>query len=119
MTITSNNNQLLKMYEPNAACFEERLECLKYLYENGFRTSVMCEPYLSDPGTFIDKCLSYITDTFIIGEMNYNGELDPYFKYIYSNDYMIALYNIYKDQPKVFFKKGMYDMILKIYSSKK
>ena len=128
MTITSDDNNLLRVFEPNAAPFEERLECLKYLYENGCRTSVMCEPYLSNPVTIVDKCLPYIKDAFIIGEMNYNDEivdklgniefseqLKKYITELYSINFQIQQYNYYCGNPKIFFKKGFYDTILKLY----
>jgi len=42
-TIGSFNNELLKLLEPKAPLFEERLECLKLMYQQGYKTSVSIE----------------------------------------------------------------------------
>lgn len=93
----------------------------------------MCEPYLSNRVSIIEKCLPYIKDAFIIGELNYNNEivnklktiysfpegypeeLKKYIDDIYSVRFQTELYNYYRDNPKIFFKKGFFDMILKLY----
>ncbi len=45
-TIGSYNNNVLKFWEPNAPSLNERMKALKYAYDNGFETSVSCEPMM-------------------------------------------------------------------------
>ena len=70
-TIGSANNSVLKLWEPNAPAFEERLECLKYAFVQGYKTSVSSEPMLDDNiSAVIDTTLPYITDAIWLGKMN-------------------------------------------------
>lgn len=71
-TITSNNNDLLKFWEPNAPLFQERLESLKYAFKSGFKTSISVEPFLDkDPIPLIDSIIPYVTESIWVGKMNY------------------------------------------------
>jgi len=67
-TIGSTRDEVLKFWEPNAPCFEERRSCLQYAYKAGFDTSVSCEPFL-DPFTphVYDATCELITDSFWVG----------------------------------------------------
>jgi hypothetical protein len=49
--IRSGNSEVLKFWEPNALSFEERLESLKMVNSEGFRTIVFCS-YPLDGNTF-------------------------------------------------------------------
>lgn len=70
-SIGSADNNILKLWEPGAPSFEERLECLKYSYEHGFATSVSCEPMLDNNiGAVIDAALPFITDSLWLGKIN-------------------------------------------------
>lgn len=70
-TIGSTNNDILKFYEPGAPSFEERLECLQYAYNNGFKTSISSEPMLDDNvSALIDLTLPFITDAIWLGKAN-------------------------------------------------
>lgn len=71
-TITSTNDQNLKFWEPGAPRFEERLKCVKYAFENEFKTSISIEPVLDiDPYILVNILLPYITESIWIGKMNY------------------------------------------------
>jgi len=71
-TITSNNNELLKFWEPGAPDYDERLRALIYAFEKGFKTSVSIEPFLDfDPIPLIDSLTPWITESIWIGKMNY------------------------------------------------
>lgn len=70
-TITSDINDLIRFWEPNAPLFEERLKSLKYAYEKGFKTSISIEPFLSDPLSIIEKTKDYVTESIWVGPMNY------------------------------------------------
>lgn len=67
-SIGSIDDSVLKTWEPKAPNFNHRLKCLKYAFENGFKTSVSCEPIL-DKNTreLVVTVLPYVTDTIWIG----------------------------------------------------
>lgn len=69
-TISTNNNDIIKLWEPNATSYEERVECLKYAYEKGFKTSISMEPFLSDPIKVIEDCEKYVKDKIWLGTMS-------------------------------------------------
>jgi len=70
-TIGSANDEVLEFWEPGAPNFTERIACLQYAYECGYKTSVSCEPYL-DPYVIYTytACKPYINDSFWIGKLN-------------------------------------------------
>jgi len=71
-TITSNNDELLSFWEPNAPPFKVRLESLKFSMEKEYKTSVSIEPFLDfDPIPLINEIMPYITESIWIGPMNY------------------------------------------------
>ncbi len=71
-TITSTNDQNLRFWEQGAPRFEERLKCVKYAFENEFKTSISIEPVLDiDPFILVNILLPYITESIWIGKMNY------------------------------------------------
>ena len=73
LTITSDMNDVLELWEPNAPKFEERLECLQMLHARGFKTSVSIEPFLSDPLSIVSKVDQYVTDSIWVGYMSGMG----------------------------------------------
>lgn len=71
-TIGSSNSRVLKFWEPNAPSFEERFESLKYAFNNGFETSISCEPMLDDKTQYLVHVLEpYVTDSIWIGKANF------------------------------------------------
>ena len=70
-TITSDDNELLRFWEPGAPLFEDRVEALKYAHKKGFKTSISIEPFLSDPVRIIEKIKKYVTESIWVGPMNY------------------------------------------------
>jgi len=71
-TITSNNNKILKFWEPGAPPFDERLKSLKYANSMKYKTSVSIEPFLDkDPIPLIKILYPYVSETIWIGKMNY------------------------------------------------
>ena len=70
-TITSDNNDLLSFWEPNAPLFEERFNSLKYSFNYGYKTSVSVEPFLSRPSNLVLKLLPFISESIWVGPMNY------------------------------------------------
>lgn len=70
-TITSINNDTLKLYEPNAPDFDSRYNSLRHCYLLNFRTSVSIEPFLDkDPINLIMKMHPYVNKTIWIGIMS-------------------------------------------------
>ena len=69
-TIGSKNNTILSFWEPNASSFEERLGCLQFAYNKGYKTSVSCEPMLDAYVAYTyDMCKEFITEAFWIGKL--------------------------------------------------
>lgn len=70
-TIGSTRNEVLQFWERNAPLFEERIACLQYAFEHGYRTSVSCEPFLDGRvNNVYNACIQYITESFWIGMLN-------------------------------------------------
>lgn len=75
-TIGSTDNAVLKYYEPGAPKFEERLECLKYAFNNGFKVGVSCEPMLDlSPDRLYMAIEPYVNDTIWFGYLNVNANI--------------------------------------------
>lgn len=71
-TITSNDDDILSFWEPNAPPYNERLESLKLAYKDGFKTSVSVEPFLDDdPVPLVKELSTYITESIWVGPMNH------------------------------------------------
>lgn len=71
-TIGSVDSNVLKFWESGAPDYEERKKCLKYAYENGFETSISCEPMLDGKTVKLVADLEeYVTDFIWIGKANF------------------------------------------------
>lgn len=70
-TIGSSDSDVLRFWEPNAPSLDERKECLRYAFDEGFRTSVSCEPMLDDRiEAVVNQVDPFVTETIWIGKMN-------------------------------------------------
>ncbi len=70
-TMGSSENKVLKLWEPNAPVFEERLKALNLAYNKGFSTSISCEPLLDNKfDTLYQLVEPYVTDCIWVGKMN-------------------------------------------------
>ncbi len=121
-TIGSCDTETLKFWEPGAPSFEERLQSLKYAYEQGFNTSISCEPLL-DTNTIqlAEILLPYVTDAIWIGKPNklklhlkMNGITDSESVNMakklmadLSDEWILQLYDVYKDNPKIKWKDSI------------
>ena len=84
-TIGSMDDEALKFWEPGAPEFSERFDCLKLAFNNGFNTSVSCEPFLDNKIVdLVHKLYPYVSDSLWIGKANMlmkristNGYHDP------------------------------------------
>jgi len=122
-TIGSSDNKVLKFWEPNASLFEERLDCLKLAFNEGFATSVSMEPYLdlntSDVVKTANKFLSYSTNSVWIGKMNGIDTRIADIDENIINDYNEAMkdeniwkiYNSLKSEPKIRWKESIKKVI--------
>ncbi len=121
-TIGSCDSQTLKFWEPNAPSFEERITSLKFAYENGFKTSISCEPIL-DVATdeLINIVLPFVTDAIWVGKANYllkrlkmNGITDletiekaKELTVLQSDEWIMDLYRKHKSNPKIKWKESI------------
>jgi len=116
-TITSNDNEVLSFWEPNAPSYEERLESLVLAYNEGYRTSVSIEPFLdNDPVPLVKELCPYITESIWIGPMNHmprnNIPSDDVTEYervrrIKKVENLRCIYNHLLDVPNMRFKDSM------------
>lgn len=116
-TITSNDDQLLSFWEPNAPLFQERFESLQFAYENDFKTSVSIEPFLDDdPKVLVDALSPYVTESIWIGPMNYIPRNGVSYKYKqqyteirgkYEINHLKEIYKALNGLPKIRFKDSM------------
>jgi hypothetical protein len=121
-TIGSSDSNTLKFWEPSVPDFAERLESLKFAYEQGFQTSVSSEPILDDNiGDVIDRVSPFVTDSIWLGKMNHlrgrlalNGETDPVTMQKaeqlitwQSDENIKQLYSRYKNNPLVKWKDSV------------
>lgn len=71
-TIGSIDSNVLQFWEPNAPDYSERKQSLIYAYEQGFKTSLSCEPMLDDNvQAIVNDLEQYVTDSIWIGKMNF------------------------------------------------
>jgi len=70
-TIGSTDSNILKFWEPGAPDFSERLASLKYAFNNGFATSISCEPMLDNNiEELVEQIIPFVTDAIWIGKVN-------------------------------------------------
>lgn len=132
-TIGSKDNQILSFWEPNAPSYEERKESLMYAFNNGFRTSLSCEPMLDEKvETLIEDLQDYVTDTIWIGKMNFvirrlraNGYNDSEslaaanrILEIQSDEKIISLVNRLSDNPRIRWKDSIMAVVEKFLKEK-
>jgi len=82
ITLISLNEEFRKRFEPFAAPYEERIECLRRLSNRGVRTWVSIEPYptpniLDQDFDVILESISF-ADRIVFGKLNYNPLVSKY-----------------------------------------
>lgn len=113
-TITSSNDDLLSFWEPNAPLFHDRMNSLKFAFNEEFLTSVSMEPFLDyRPEKLVDQVEPYCTESVWIGKMNYiqrkhlTASEEEYYENVrrnYSLEHLEEIYLNLKDNPKIRFK---------------
>jgi len=122
-TITAKSADISKFWEPNAPAYEERIQSLKFAFDNGFQTSVSMEPMLEFPRVqeMVEDMMPYITDALWFGKMNhikaYNSpdeKLKEELKKVedgQSDENIKLLYSLYKDDPKIKWKLAFKELL--------
>ena len=121
ITIGSTNSQTLKFWEPGASNFEERFEALKLAYNSGYKTMVSAEPMLDkNIDELIETLSPYVTNDIWIGKINnlrstlsINGckdletqqKADELEQWQNNPNFILPLYEKYKDNPKIQWKE--------------
>ncbi len=121
-TIGSIDNETLSFWEPGAPDISERLSSVRYAYRNGFSTSISMEPVLDDSAQdLIEDIYDFISGGIWIGEANFlfqrmrqNGVLSENNRKkaiellnLYESPYFNNLYDLYKDDEKIFWKDSL------------
>lgn len=75
LTIGSYDNSDIRFWEGNAPSFEERIECVKRLHENGYTVGISAEPLLTTNPVRLFEILEPYIDSIWFGEMNYSSSL--------------------------------------------
>ena len=120
-TIGSADDEVLKIWEPGAPSFKERVESLKFAHSMGYKTSVSCEPMLDDKiEDVISEVEDFVTDAIWLGKANkliermtVNGVSKEVFDKgrelinIQNDENIKVLYEKYKDNPKIKWKESI------------
>ena len=120
-TIGSASNETLKLWEPGAPSFDERLASLKLAHRLGFATSISCEPMLDgNIDAVVQQVLPYVTDSIWLGKMNqvkarltFNRapkevvQAAEVLMQEQSDENIQALYQRFKGNPKIKFKDSI------------
>ncbi len=122
-TITAKTPEISNFWEPNAPAYEERIQSLKYAFDNGFQTSVSMEPMLEFPRVqeMVEEMMPYITDALWFGKMNHikvfdspDEKLKEELKKVedgQSDENIKHLYSIYKDDLKIKWKLAFKELL--------
>ena len=115
-TIGTLDQGVASAWEPNAPFIAERIECLKYAFDHGYRTSISMEPLLGDPRPVVEALYDFVTDDIWIGVMTarsswINDIEDCHVKKLDEDtfhrvrEYVDAL----KNDQKIFWKDSIFD----------
>jgi DNA repair photolyase len=116
-TITSTDDSLLEFWEPNAPCFSERLDSLRYAFSKNFKTSVSIEPFIDhNPERLVEIVMPFTTESIWIGKMNYIlrrglSDVEVIFynsvRKNYETSHLREIYNKLKHHQKIRFKDSI------------
>ena len=120
-TIGSADSKVLKLWEPGAPDFEERLKSLQYAYDHGYSTSISCEPLLDEQfDVLYEKVSPYVNGSIWVGKMNsavkrvrdntagrFPMEKVNELVESQTDDKILKLFNKYKDNPMIEWKESI------------
>lgn len=122
-TIGSSKDEVLKIWEPGAPNFNERIQSLKLAYDKGFNTSVSCEPLLdndlNDVYYLVNILKPFVTNSIWIGKMNYPEKrvkgIDKEFMEIYlskqNDENILNIYNEFKNDSIIKWKESIKEVV--------
>ncbi len=126
-TISARNNEILSFWEPNAPCYEDRVDALIIAHSKGFRTSVSIEPMLdpADIKGLVEDLRSFTTDSMWIGPVKMirkrtridSEEIEKEVQKIEAGqtpEKLLEVYNLYKDDPLIKWKGHFRKLLRKI-----
>lgn len=126
VTITTNDDRVLRVFEPYSSLYQERVEVIKFLVERGFDVNIMMEPYLSDPILIAEELKPIIGNGIIvIGGMNNtsrikfvddeikNQELHRYLDYLYQPDNIKKLYEYVRSHDGIYLRYHTVNDVIK------
>jgi len=115
-TIGALDNEILSIWEPNAPCYDERKDALKWAFDRGYHTSVSVEPML-DPDHImglVKDLLPFVTNALWIGTLNHTRNLRVENETVakeldrivegQSDEKILAIYDKLKLNPKIKWK---------------
>ena len=83
LSITTANDEIRKIFEPNAPSIMERLRSVELLHQNGIKTYVMIAPILPEAESLV-RMLADKVDYVIVDRMNYHHAEKIYNKHGWS-----------------------------------
>jgi DNA repair photolyase len=124
-TIGSADDTVLKLWEPGAPSFHDRLAALELAFQAGFATSVSCEPMLDDRVKDVIAAVDpFVTDTIWLGKANRLRstlslnrapqrvvEAANALLATQTDDRVLALYAELKERPKIRWKESIKDVV--------
>jgi site-specific DNA-methyltransferase (adenine-specific) len=126
-TISARNNEILSFWEPNAPCYEDRVDALIIASAKGFMTSVSIEPMLdpADIKGLVEDLRPYTSDSMWIGPVKMirkrtrigSEEIELEVKKIEAGqtpEKLLEVYNLYKDDPLIKWKGHFRKLLRKI-----
>ncbi len=121
-SIGSADDEVLKYWEPGATDFKEREKCLRYAYQEGYETSVSCEPMLDNHVEGVVRAVKgFVTDSIWIGKANriksclsLNGFKDEetmqradQLNAWHTDERIMELYKLYEENPMIKWKESI------------
>ena len=97
LSITTSNDEIRKVFEPNAPSIMERLKAVESLHQNGIKTYVMIAPILPEAEDLI-RILAGKVDYIIIDRMNYHYADRVYHTYGWDEKNTDDYFNVIKNK---------------------
>ncbi|MGE4284555.1 MAG: radical SAM protein [Clostridia bacterium] len=124
-TIGSVSDEILKLWEPGAPDFKDRLRSLRYTFDQGYSTTISAEPLLDEtPDALYDALRPYVTGSIWIGKMNFpdrrvkmNSASTNALEHVralieaQSDEKIIAMWKKYRTNPMIEWKESIKKVI--------